>query len=210
MNKVFVFGLIIAALVAVSFAEDLPCDKQMGVRICTNRNGECINNIVHDPEETSEEYERKKCKCYVELGDCLDRVECNGTTMWNAMVLCTNAKCDGCQFFASASTVFPTLALVALIALLALFSFTFFILALAVLALWGYIFFWRSEPYTFLGITLSRTQVTIGLSILTAFVSYLALGNKLFVIAIIDIIFCLLHTLFRVSQEETIDFSRPA
>ena len=35
-------------------------------------------------------------------------------------------------------------------------------------------------------------------------------GNRLFVIAAVDAVFCLLHALFRVSQEETIDFSRPA
>jgi len=98
----------------------------------------------------------------------------------------------------------------ATVALLALFSFTFFILGVALLALWGYVFFWRSEPFTFYGFTFSRTHVTIGLVILTALVSYLALGNKLFIIAICDAIFCLLHCLFRVSQEETIDFSRPA
>jgi len=121
MNKVFIFGLVIAALVAVSFAEDLPCDRQMGVRICTNRNGECINNIEFDPETQSEDYHREKCRCIVKLGDCLDRVECNGTTMWSAMVMCTNENCTGCQFYAtSASTVFPTIALI-LIAFFALF-----------------------------------------------------------------------------------------
>jgi len=96
------------------------------------------------------------------------------------------------------------------VALLALFNFTFFILGLAVLALWGYIFFWRSEPFTFYGFTLSRVQITIALCIFTTLVSYLALGNKLFYIAAFDAVFCLLHSLFRVSQEETIDFSRPA
>ena len=86
----------------------------MGVRICTNRNGECINNLrPKGPEETSEEYEHVKCECIEQLGDCLDRVECNGTTMWSAMVMCTNAKCEHCQFYAtSASTVIPTLVLV--------------------------------------------------------------------------------------------------
>lgn len=98
----------------------------------------------------------------------------------------------------------------ATVALLALFSFTFFVLALAVLALWAYVFFWRAEPVAVAGVTLTRAQVTVALSVLTALVSYIALGNRLFVIAAVDLVFCLLHALFRVSQEETIDFSRPA
>lgn len=98
----------------------------------------------------------------------------------------------------------------ATVALLALFSFTFFVLALAVLALWAYVFFWRAEPFVVAGVTLTRTQVTVALALLTALVSYVALGNRLFVIAAVDAVFCLLHALFRVSQEETIDFSRPA
>ena len=44
----------------------------------------------------------------------------------------------------------------ATVALLALFSFTFFVLALAVLALWAYVFFWRAEPVAVAGVTLSR------------------------------------------------------
>ena len=98
----------------------------------------------------------------------------------------------------------------ATVALLALFSFTFFVLGLGVLALWAYVFFWRAEPVQLFGHALSRSQITVGLCVLTALVSYIALGQKLFVIAAIDAIFCVLHSLFRVSQEETIDFSRGA
>jgi len=125
MNKIVVFSLVLAVVASIAYAQSLACDRQMGVKFCLQRNGECFEKQKEDESEA--EYFYRNCKCIVALGNCLDHVECNGTTMWSAMAMCTKGNCDNnpdaggkCLFHASAYTVYPTI-LVALLSVLFLF-----------------------------------------------------------------------------------------
>ena len=124
MNKT-ILAVFVLALAGVAFAakKTLACDRQSGVTMCKTRNTECIANIQHHyANETSPEYLHENCPCILQMADCLERIECNGTNMWNTMVLCNGVpNCTGCPFFASASTVLPAFVLVAAAVLFAVF-----------------------------------------------------------------------------------------
>ena len=99
----------------------------------------------------------------------------------------------------------------ATIALLALFHPSFFIVALALLALWFYLFFWRSEAIVAFGQTLSGEVVAIAMTVLSVTLSCICLGSKFLWFLFFDILFCGLHCILRKSAQETVDFgSMPA
>lgn len=103
--------------------ERLPCDDQYGASLCKTRNVECQGNIKHKYEnESSPEYLHENCPCYLDYANCLERIECNGSTMWKVMIMCNGVpNCSNCPFFASASTVLPAFVLVAAAVLFAVF-----------------------------------------------------------------------------------------
>lgn len=108
---------------ALAGKKELPCDRQSGARLCKQRNVECNGNIKHQyTNKSSPEYLHETCPCVLQLADCFERIECNGTNAWNNMVLCNGVpNCTGCPFFASASTVLPAFVLVAVAVLFAVF-----------------------------------------------------------------------------------------
>lgn len=108
---------------ALAGRKRLACDDQVGAGTCRTRASVCKANIEHNyTNETSPEYLHETCPCILEHADCLERIECNGSDMWNVMVLCNGVpNCTNCSFFASASTVLPAFVLVAAAVLFAVF-----------------------------------------------------------------------------------------
>ena len=98
---------------------------------------------------------------------------------------------------------------VVLLFLFALLNFNFLLLVIVMGALWGYVFWWRSEPVAPFGFEIPQKIMTIALSVVTVLVFYFVLGFKLFWALIAVAVFSFIHSLLYISQEETIDFTRP-
>jgi len=92
-------------------------------------------------------------------------------------------------------------------AVISLFNFPFFLVALALIALWMYVFFWRSGPMVMFGQTLSQKVITIALIVISVATCWLVLGNDFWIAVLIDSGICLLHMLIRKSDSETVDFN---
>ena len=88
-----------------------------------------------------------------------------------------------------------------------LFNFPFFIVALALIALWLYMFFWRAGPMVVFGQTLPQKVITIGLIVISVSLCWLVLGNKFWIALLCDAIVCLLHDVIRKADNETVDFN---
>lgn len=91
-------------------------------------------------------------------------------------------------------------------ALISLFNFPFFIVALALIAVWLYVYFWRSGPMVVFSRTLPHKFVTIGLIIISVLLCWLVLGNEFWIAVLCDVIVCLLHAVLRNADVETVDF----
>jgi len=75
-------------------------------------------------------------------------------------------------------------------AFISLFNFPFFLVALALIALWLYVFFWRSGPMVIFSQTLPSKFVAIGLAILSILVCWLVLGNDFWILILCDVVVC--------------------
>ena len=89
---------------------------------------ECLANIDHSDSlaknltSSASEWLHANCPCYLNFAECLERVECNGTSMYNAMVVCNGRpNCDNCSFYAAAPAVVPALSLLIMAAAAVLF-----------------------------------------------------------------------------------------
>lgn len=91
-----------------------------------------------------------------------------------------------------------------------LFNFSFFLVSLVLLGLWGYIFFWRSEPLSAFGQTFSYRVVAIAMTAISVLAAWFVLGTKFFIVVGIDLFVSVVHCLLRLSAEETVDFSTTA
>lgn len=89
------------------------------------------------------------------------------------------------------------------------FHFSFFLVALGLIALWLYVFFWRSEPMVVFGQTLSYKIISIGLAVLSVGLCWLVLGNKFWFVVLADTLACIIHSVARQSVEEVVDFNQP-
>jgi len=91
--------------------------------------------------------------------------------------------------------------------LISLFDLPFFLVSIALIALWFYVYFWRSRPMVLFGQTLPAKFVTIGLIVLSVAVCWLVLGNDFWIAVLCDAGACLVHTVLRKAENETVDFN---
>jgi len=91
-------------------------------------------------------------------------------------------------------------------AIISLFNFPFFLVALALIGVWLYTFFWKPSPSVVLGYNLPLKFVTIGLAIVSIAVCWFVLGNDFWIAVLCDLVVCALHALVRKSESETVDF----
>jgi len=91
-------------------------------------------------------------------------------------------------------------------AIISLFNFPFFLVALALIAIWMYIFFWRSGPMVMFGQTLPHKMIVIGLGIVSVAVCWLVLGNEFWIAVLCNVAICAIHALIRKADNETVDF----
>jgi len=98
---------------------------------------------------------------------------------------------------------------VPLLALFSLSSFLLFFFFVLFCVIWGYVAWYSEKPITVAGTTITIRQLTLALVSLDIILEMCLLSTNKFVILCVLIVLCLVHATFRVSQEETIDFSRP-
>eukprot|EP00727_Mastigamoeba_balamuthi_P001437 m51a1_g11290 putative prenylated rab acceptor family protein (214) ;mRNA; r:44321-45179 len=93
------------------------------------------------------------------------------------------------------------------LALVALLDFKVFLLALASIGAWVYLFYWRSEPVVVGGRPISETALGLALAAFTLLVLWLVMGTWFWAVVALWAASCLLHSVFYISDEENIDFS---
>lgn len=108
--------------------EKLKCDDDIGAQVCRIMQAECLANANHtnssllNMTSSASLYLHENCPCYENFGECLTRIECNGTSMYNAMLICNGRpNCTKCSFYAAAPSVIPAFSLLVLAAAAALF-----------------------------------------------------------------------------------------
>jgi len=119
MNKVLVFALI--ALASAAIVSALPCDSQKGAQICMKRNANCLLKV--NKSAPADVQKAATCQCHYDQADCFYHLDCNGSSVWALMALCTREKCEKCDFAVYDSSVFviPSLLVLLTSALVALF-----------------------------------------------------------------------------------------